>query len=231
MTWQVTPGYHNSDKGYEAWLKAGDRHGDLVISEAVSFNRTYPPAQLKYYDWVELENTGDEALNLSDYYLSDDDDHLRKSRLPERLLQPGERIVFFCSGDPGLSKGVYQHLGFSVGTDEHLWLSDRSGTVSDCLWVHDIPSGRSIGRMPGRSGAFYFEEPTPGRENGTGYRLLTETPVSLTGTPVHPVSCVRHALSFRYISISVYLPVPFPGLYPVTEIISGFPACVKTGRP
>ena len=185
LTWQVTPGFPNSEKGYEAWVKASDRHGDLIISEAVSFNNSYPPQQLKYYDWVELENTGEEALDLSDYYLSDDDDDLRKSRLPERLLQPGERIVFFCSGDPGLSKGVYQHLGFAIGTDEHLWLSDRSGTISDCLWVHDIPTGRSIGRVPDCSGAFYFAEPTPGKENGTGFRFLTETPVSLTAQGVY----------------------------------------------
>ena len=185
LTWQVTPGFPNSEKGYEAWLEAGDRHGDLVISEAVSFNSSYAVQQMKTYDWVELENTGEEPLNLSDYYLSDNLDNLRKSRLPDRLLQPGERVVFFCSGDPGLSKGAYQHLGFAIGTDEHLWLSDRSGGISDCLWVHDIPAGRSIGRMPGRSGAFYFAEPTPGKENGTGFRFLAETPVSLTPQGVY----------------------------------------------
>ena len=185
LTWQVTPGFPNSEKGYEAWLKATDRHGDLVISEAVSYNSSYAPQQMQYYDWVELENAGEEPLNLGDYYLSDDDDNLKKSRLPERVLQPGERIVFFCSGDPGLSKGVYQHLGFAIGTDERLWLSDLSGQLSDSLWVHDIPAGRSIGRMTGESGAFYFEIPTPGKENGAGLRLLTETPVSLTAQGVY----------------------------------------------
>ena len=185
LTWQVTPGFPNSEKGYEAWLKATDRHGDLVISEAVSYNSSYAPQQMQYYDWVELENAGKEPLNLGDYYLSDDDDNLKKSRLPERVLQPGERIVFFCSGDPGLSKGVYQHLGFAIGTDERLWLSDLSGQLSDSLWVHDIPAGRSIGRMTDESGAFYFEIPTPGKENGTGLRLLTETPVSLTAQGVY----------------------------------------------
>ena len=183
-TWMVTPGYPNTEKGYEAWLKESDRHGDLVISEAVSFNNSYA-VQQQYYDWVELENTGEEPLNLHDYYLSDDDDDLKKCRLPERMLQPGERIVFFCSGNPGLSNGVYLHLGLAIGTDEHLWLSDRSREISDHLWVHDIPRGRSIGRVDGKRGAFYFEVPTPGKENGTGFRLLTETPVSLTEQGVY----------------------------------------------
>ena len=44
LTWQVTPGFPNSEKGYEAWLKATDRHGDLVISEAVSYNSSYKKA-------------------------------------------------------------------------------------------------------------------------------------------------------------------------------------------
>ena len=34
LTWQVTPGFPNSEKGYEAWLKATERHGDLTGSSS-----------------------------------------------------------------------------------------------------------------------------------------------------------------------------------------------------
>ncbi len=176
VTWEVSPGFPNNEEGFEAWLESSDHPGDLVISEAVSHNTSYGPQQMHYYDWVEFKNNGDTPLDLHDYYLSDDDRILEKCRLPERVLQPGEYFVVFCSGNAGLTFGNFRHIDLAIGTDERLWLTDSSGTVSDCLWVHDIPEGASIGRMDGYSGPFFFEDPTPYEANGSGCRLITRAP-------------------------------------------------------
>ena len=186
VTWMATPGFPNSREGYEAWLEKSDEHGPLVIEEAVCYNGSYQKQNGECYDWLELKNTSDEPLNLGQYRLSDDEDHLQKTRLPERQLQPGERFVVFCSGDSSMSGKEFFHADFRIGTDERLYVSDGEGRISDRLWVHDMPLNGSIGRMDGRAGAFYFAQPTPGEENGEGFRLISEKPKASAEQGVYP---------------------------------------------
>jgi hypothetical protein len=48
-------------------------------------------------DWIELLNTSDTPVLLSDYYISDKPDDLFLYRLPEIMLQPGNFTVLFAS--------------------------------------------------------------------------------------------------------------------------------------
>jgi hypothetical protein len=53
-------------------------------------------------DWIELHNTGTEALNLAGWYLTDDPDNKTKWRFPstmgsQLILNPGQYIIVFAS--------------------------------------------------------------------------------------------------------------------------------------
>ena len=178
ITRMPTPGYPNSERGYEGFLESSDHHGALVIQEAVSYNDSFPEKPGRFYDWIELKNTSDETIVLSEYYLSDQSDYLNKTRLPDIPLKPGELFMVFCSGNSALTSAAYFHSDFAIGTEEHLYLSDSAGVVSDRLFLHDIPLYGSVGRLDKCSGFWYFPSPSPGKENRNGFRSISDKPVS-----------------------------------------------------
>lgn len=181
-----TPGFENSGKGYELFQQSAAVPVGLIINE-VSVDSFPPPKQPKdgWYDWVELYNSSDMDIELSDYYLSDDDNDLYFFRLPEMTLGSGEYVLVYCTDDADVSVegGIFVPFALNA-SNEQLYLS-RGGTVADCASLRDIPYRCTYGRVSGENGFFFFDAPTPGAENGRGYRRVTETPVSLTADGVY----------------------------------------------
>ena len=161
-----TPGLPNTEESRLSY--AFDRKG-LVINEIVASNTKYYAKDGEYYDLVELKNTGNETVELSDYYLSDSQKNLKLYNLPAQKLAPGEFYVVVCTG----IDGKYCPLGIS-SDGERLILSRNDGTVSDVLDFPRIPTDRSWGRSA--SGFVYFATPTAGKENGTGFATLSSAP-------------------------------------------------------
>lgn len=154
-----TPGYPNTDSGYCAWQSG------RAVPVPVAINEVSPASAL-YEDYVEIKNTSDSDVNLSDYYLSDSSGKLYRSPLPDMLLSPGEIAVFYC-GDV---------LDFSLDPDEEaVYLSNGSGCV-DYLPLANIPAGGTAGRIDGEAGVFLFSSPSPGEENPDGARQVTAPP-------------------------------------------------------
>lgn len=177
LSYAATPGYDNSDEGYEAFLSANDRHGPLVINEAVLYNLSYYPQSHEYYDWVELKNTSEEPLSLGDYYLTDSLKDPQQFQLPDVTLQPGELTIVFCSGDESLSTKRCIHAPFAISAEgESLYLFASDGTVSDRMYIHSTRYGGSYGRLDNGSGFYFFAQPTPGKDNGEGFRTVAALP-------------------------------------------------------
>lgn len=186
ITYQATPGFPETAEGYEAFLSSAEYHGVLTINEAVSHNSTFKLQNSKdYYDWIELKNTGKETITLSDYYLSDDDDDLFKSRLPDIELKEGELFLVFCSDNSNLSTNAAFHVDFAVGAKDRLYVTSVESGLSDRVYVHDVPPGGSIGRIDGRAGFWYFAQPTPGKENADGYRSISQPPIASVAQGVY----------------------------------------------
>ena len=182
LSYTATPGYDNSPEGYEQFLSASDAHGALVINEAVLYNLDYYEQHHEYYDWVELKNCSDEPVNLADYYLTDSLNDPCQFQLPELTLQPGELYIVFCSGDSSLTTRHCTHAPFAVSAEgEALYLFSSDGSLSDRIFIHDTPYGGSYGRLSEGSGFYYFDRPSPEKENGEGYRSIAALPE--TGVP------------------------------------------------
>lgn len=96
----ATPGYENTQAGYEAWLHAmGGDDTQIVISEVQSANSCTVIGQGGAYpDWVELLNAGEDAVTLHGAYLSDDPIDRAKFLIPDLTLAPGQRAVIPCVG-------------------------------------------------------------------------------------------------------------------------------------
>lgn len=181
-----TPGLPNTEGCYLTYLAARTPLGALAITEVMPSNDRYLiQADGRYYDWVELTNISGSAVDLSDYALSNDPNDLYAFQLPQRTLAPGERIVIICSARDDLV-GKQIHAPFTLGAEEcWVYLSHEGGGFSDYLRIADVPSGCSMGRAESGGGTYYFEQPTPGRANGSGSALIAQTPAVLTAPGVY----------------------------------------------
>lgn len=163
-----TPGYENTDAGYERFQAARETPA-LAINEVVVFNRLYPNNAGEYNDLIELLNTSDEPVYLGDYYLSDSKDGQNRYPLPDRSIIPGEFYTLECTDD----------VPFALDSlREQCYLIREDGSIADYVSLHDIPVGGSIGRLPEQNGFFYFERATVRRNNSDGARMISAMPAA-----------------------------------------------------
>ncbi|MCR5090005.1 MAG: CotH kinase family protein [Oscillospiraceae bacterium] len=162
-----TPAAENSTAAYDAWQQLLWTDSPLILNEVMVAD---PNARFSPYDgsdWVELKNNSASPLSLAGWYLSDDDDVLKKASLPAVTLAPGEITVVRCD-----------QLGLSLNSsNEQLFLSEGD-TLRDWLTLRDIPYGGSYGRMDGQAGTFFFAEASPDAENRNGRRRVSAMPVA-----------------------------------------------------
>lgn len=178
QTHLLSPGYENTEDGCLAYRMSQEVTGPLIISEVMSANNRYlQQSDGEYYDWVELTNISDSAIDLSGYYLSDDPGKPQQFQLPDKILDPGESTVIICSGDTSLT-GRYTHAPFTLSYDEcWVYLTGSDGTLTDYIRIFDVPYRASVGRIAGENGTYYFSTPTPLSPNGAGVASISETPV------------------------------------------------------
>ena len=170
-----TPGMSNTVENAGA---VGDvlRAGSPVqvwISEIASASSTVP------YDWIELYNAGAEAVDLTDYGLSDNADRPRKWQFPQgTVIQPGGYLAVFCSGlDATNGEQIHSNFKLSADGGYSVVLSQPDGTIIDRVFMPKQYEDITYGRAEGREGLFYFELSTPlAKNDGTPYLGRAQTP-------------------------------------------------------
>ena len=177
-----TPGFENSSQGYDAWQDSRFYTGPLIINEVVVsniFGNSYTATGND--DWVEIKNISSKTVNLSEFYLSDQDEDYQLWRFPDMLLGPGEFALVLCN-DEGSSKALRAPFDLS-SSEETLYLSHGRELI-DYVTLRDIPIEGSYGRVKGENGFFYFDSVSPKKDNPSGYRRVSEKPVSLSADGV-----------------------------------------------
>ncbi|MBQ9148934.1 MAG: lamin tail domain-containing protein [Oscillospiraceae bacterium] len=203
-TAMVTPGFSNDSEGRRAYNATLTMPVGLIISEVMPSNsKYYRQSDGKYYDWVELRNTSETSINLSNYALTDSPDDPYRFKLPDKVLDPGETAIIICSGNTEMTTGTYTHAPFSIGRSESwVYLTGPDGKFADMISVIDVPYQCSVGRVSGDAGTYYFSAPTPGAENGTGVAFISATPSITTKDGVYNdvtgVSVAMEGKAIRY---------------------------------
>ena len=101
-----TPGFANTNDGYEAFVKSLMIEGEsnIVINEILPENRgNFINKSGEYSGYIELANIGDKSVNLANYSLSNDEIVSFKWQMPNYSLGPGEVVVILMvepSGRP-----------------------------------------------------------------------------------------------------------------------------------
>lgn len=139
--------------------------GDLVINEFLASNDEVVADQDEEYDdWIELYNNGSESIDLSGFYLSDDEEELNKWSFPEGLsIDPQQYITIWTDND-SLQSGLHAYFKLSAG-GETVVLSDGDGNIIDQVDFDEQETDISYGRYPNGTGAFTTMDPSFGAEN------------------------------------------------------------------
>lgn len=170
-----TAGQARTDEIFRAYNPTG-----VIISEVMASNDSYPlGATGETCDFVELYNSSSTAVDLSNYGLSDNVKRPRRWQFPQgTVIQPGQYMIVYLDGRADMTTTSENHTNFKVrrAGGETLTFCDPTGRVLDRIPLSLIPTDHSYGRTLGLSGFFYYDTPTPGEANGTGYYGYADTP-------------------------------------------------------
>ena len=163
-----TTGFNQMDINLRAMNKTG-----VWISEVLASNssvETYKSAGTT--DYIEIYNSSAATVDLSDWGLSDNLGRGRKWQFPRgTLIGPGEYKVVLCDGNTAKNSVAELHTSYKIGRlkGETVTLTDPTGRVLDKMILPEMKTDVSYGRTLGMAGLFYYETPSPFKENGTGF--------------------------------------------------------------
>ena len=171
----TTPGTSNDANGQsktDELIRAFNPTG-VYISEVMASNDTTTlGTSAATVDFLELYNATDKTVDLSYYGLSDSLKRPRKWQFPQgTAIEPGEYKVILLDGNAAISSYYELHTNFKLSRagGETMSFCDPSGKVLDRMPLSIIPTDHSYGRSLGYAGFYYYNAPTPGAVNGTGY--------------------------------------------------------------
>jgi len=191
----LSMGLENNAAGIEAFEKQYMQMPEgLIINELMSSNNSYLAQNgYSFYDWIELYNNSSESINLSDYYLSNDESKLTLYRLPAISLDPNQYIVIMCSGDQALTNDNYYHANFKLGSSESIYLSNADG-IKDSVFIYDLPIDCSYCRN-NKYGWVYTYDASPCKQNEKGFFTKSPSPEIISPAGIYDESSIKVELS------------------------------------
>jgi len=158
-----------------AFTQESDIHGSLYINEFMASNvLAHENADGDYEDWIEIYNSGDVAIDLSEFYLTDsyeDGDYWRipSGHSSQATVPAKGYLVLYADGKTGVGA---DHLEFKLSKGgEQIVLVGRDGvTVLDSITFGKQFRDISLGRLEDGGDEWgYFSRITPGAANSQGY--------------------------------------------------------------
>lgn len=132
-------------------------------------------------DWIEVLNTGTDAVNLDGCFLSDDPETPGKWMFPAITLEAGDYLVVYA--DKSATADRRLSLPFALSSSgETVVLSDPNGTPLSTVVVPAASPGLSYG-CDTNGEYVWYASPTPGTSNENGMLLGKEM--------IHPENGLR----------------------------------------
>ena len=164
MSNQPTPGLSNTENSYQQ-LRQANADAGIEITEIVASNRQYAPDENGLYqDYFELHNKTDHAIDLSNWYASDDPAKPTAWRFPQGFaLQPGEYRIVYASG-LNRADAEHPHTSFGLSPEgETLLISDANSRLVDSVTYDLLKTDEAW--LKRADGTWSAGTPTPGMGN------------------------------------------------------------------
>ncbi|MFM8359902.1 MAG: CotH kinase family protein, partial [Verrucomicrobiota bacterium] len=206
-------------------LPAAGLRAQVAISEFLASNsRGLVDSDGVTSDWIELRNTGDAAVNLLGWSLTDDPAQPRKWVFPETNLPPNTSWVIFASGKDRAVPGGPLHTSFSLSADgEYLALFPPEGEAAASEFAPAYPRQRADISYGFRDGQpYFFNPPSPGQPNSGGVadfvgdtrfsrdRGFYDAPFDLVLTCATPGAAIRYTTNGAPPTLTTGLPYTAP---------------------
>lgn len=136
----------------------------LLINEVMAGNDSTVSDEFgEYDDWIEIVNTGNDVMDLSQFRLTDDMAYPSRYLFPDTVIEPGEYMVIWADRDPDQGS---LHASFKLdGDGEEVYLMQNS-VVVDMVTYPDISDDESWGRWPDAGDSWALQTyATPGAPN------------------------------------------------------------------
>lgn len=152
----------------------------IHMTEIMGSNSSYPAPDGRYYDWVELHNSADGAIDISGYHLTDNDRAV-KYTVPDGTVLPADGyLVIWCDAD---APDGADRAGFSISRSggEVLYLMNSKNVVVDTAYTVSMERNQPMVFTAGAWSLGSFA--TPGfANNAQGYEdyLSSRTSGSFT---------------------------------------------------
>lgn len=156
-------------------------HGQLYINELQASNsKTLVDENGSYTDWVELYNAGNQTVDITGYFVSDDPENLNKFQLKagskSLKIAPKGFLILWCSNNPTLNN---THLSFALSAikESFILVSPDGKTIVNKIDFENQRQDVAYGRQPdGSQNLKYFIKATPRNSNNTSEAYLGFTP-------------------------------------------------------
>ena len=177
ITEAYTPAMANTEENHRSLMQNTPLVASpVIITEFMAANASYVPDETgAYADWIEITNTGDTAVNLNGYGLSDSRDRPVRWKFPSVTLGPGEALIVYCDGkDLTPTNGQPQHTNFSLSTErESVLLSNPAGQLISCVDYDVLKADQSVSLQADGTWTTLLA-PTPGYANTKDSAALIE---------------------------------------------------------
>lgn len=156
----------------------------VVINEIVPVNLTVKADQEGGYDdFIELFNNSSSAVNLSNYYLSDDAANPSKWPFPYgTTIAAGGYFIVWADEDPeGFNDNNKAHASFRLAAEgETILLTDGTKIIDKVTYNKAVPDSGYARITNGTGTNFYWQTATYKKTNGTtipvSEEIITEVP-------------------------------------------------------
>jgi CotH kinase protein/Lamin Tail Domain/Secretion system C-terminal sorting domain len=150
---------------YQVNTGAEQLSDDIAINEIMASNNSTASDEAgEFEDWIELYNNTATTVDLSDYYLSDDESNLLKWAFPEgTTLDAGAYLIVWADNDQGQGP---LHCNFKLAASgESVLLVNPNGDVVNRADFGEQTTDASYSRIPNGLGSFVIKNPTFGYNN------------------------------------------------------------------
>ncbi len=193
------------DVYYYNVLNAWAPSTDVVINEMMAKNTNTAADELsEYEDWIEIYNRGTEAVDLTNYYITDNSWNPSKWRFPDATILNADSYLILWA-DEDSTDGVY-HTNFKLSTSgETITLINALSEIADQTVFGTQQSDLGYARIPNGTGNFVMQSPTFSAYNSMTIGIAESNEQSEVSVFPNPANEVVHFKSkWRIQSIALY---------------------------
>lgn len=136
-------------------LAASQVNSPVVINELVADNESLQADETgAYSDWIELYNNGNATVDLSGWYLTDEDTKLDRWAFPQgTVIAAGGTLVVWADDETDTLGGLHASFKLSA-SGENVYLVNGNLEIADHVEYVDAPEDQSYSRQPNGTGDF-----------------------------------------------------------------------------